>query len=85
MAQRPREVEWLVCVAFLPVLVTLTAIVVSTAMGWHKHRHIGAVSAIRSGADDYFQGLERLGIAKLPADERPPASQRRLITPMIAH
>jgi hypothetical protein len=66
MAQRPRGDEWLVCVAFLPVLVTLTAIVVSTAIGWHKHRHIGAVSAIHSDADDYFQGLERLGTAKLP-------------------
>jgi len=32
---------------------------------------VATMTAVRSGADDYVQGLARLGIAKLPGHEVP--------------
>ena len=60
--------DWVIYTAFLPALLTLTGITVTVAIAWHNHSlwQVATTTAVRSGADDYVQGLARLGIAKLP-------------------
>jgi len=65
--------DWLIYAAFLPALLTLTGITVTAAIAWHNHSlwQVATTTAVRSGSDDYVQGLARLGIAKLPGHEVP--------------
>jgi hypothetical protein len=72
--------DWLVYAALLPTLLTLASIILTAATGFgaitagHDVWNTAAVSAIRGDADDYVQGLAKLGITKLPAVEKvPPA------------
>jgi hypothetical protein len=60
--------DWLVYAAFLPAVLALTSVVVTAAIAWHNQSlwKLATTTAIRSGADDYVEGLARLGIAKLP-------------------
>ena len=62
--------DWPVYAAFLPALLTLAGIVVTAAIttSWpdRTFAHAVAVTATRGDADDYVQGLIKLGIAKLP-------------------
>ena len=76
--------EWLVYAAFLPVLLTLTGIGVTTVIASHNQAlwHVAGAGAIPGGDDDYVQGLARLGIAKLPGYELPSAVE--LSTPLVA-
>jgi hypothetical protein len=82
---KTRYDDWLVYAALLPALLTLWAIGVTAAMAWHNQAiwHAAAtVSVIRGDADDYVQGLAKLGIAKLPGYEPPPAGE--FINPVVA-
>jgi hypothetical protein len=60
--------DWLIYAAFLPALLAVTCIAVTAAVAWHNHAlwQVGATPASYAGADDYVQGLARLGIAQLP-------------------
>jgi hypothetical protein len=81
---KTRYDDWLVYAALLPALLTLSAIGVTAAMAWHNQAiwHAATVSALRADADDYVQGLAKLGIAKLPGSERPPAGE--FLSPVVA-
>jgi hypothetical protein len=75
MTQFPSQTRnWIVYAAFLPALITLAAIGVTAAMAGHNQPlwHAGTLTVIRADADDYVQGLAKLGIAKLPGYEPPP-------------
>jgi len=69
MTREQRFDDWVIYAAFLPALLTLTGITVTAAIAWHNHSlwQVATTTAVRSGADDYVQGLARLGIAKLPS------------------
>ena len=68
--------DWLIYAAFLPAVLTLVGIGVTTAIAWRSHAlwNAATLSAIQGDADDYIQGLARRGIVKLPGYEPPPAA-----------
>jgi len=71
MTREQKFDDWLIYAAFLPVLLALTSIAVTAAVAWHNHAlwQVGATPASYAGADDYVQGLARLGIARVPRQE----------------
>jgi hypothetical protein len=81
---RTRDGDWLIYAAFLPALLTLSAIGVTAVASrdqalWNSPTRI----EVRIDADDYVQGLARLGIAKLPAYR--PASPVEEISAVVAN
>src|SRR5436305_11872144 len=73
MTGSPQKNDWLAYAALLPVLLTLTGIGVTVAVACHNQAlwHVATVNVIGGTADDYVQGLARLGIAKLPGYDLP--------------
>jgi hypothetical protein len=69
--------DWIVRAALLPAVLTLAGIGVTTAIAWHNQtlRDPATPSAIHadSDADDYVQGLAKLGIVQMPGYHPPPA------------
>jgi hypothetical protein len=65
--------DWLPYVALLPALLTLLAFGATAAFAWHVQAVVHTATA--SATDDYVQGLAKLGIAKLPGYEPPPADR----------
>jgi hypothetical protein len=66
--------DWPVYVAFLPsVVIGIAAAMDFTTSSYPERRSPSATSAksITAEADDYVQGLARLGVAKTPAHGRP--------------
>jgi hypothetical protein len=65
--------DWPVYVALLPAVLASAAIGITaalalgTANSWHQSRPDAAGVKPTSAAQDYVEGLARLGIAKLPA------------------
>jgi hypothetical protein len=79
--------EWLAYAALLPVLLTLAGIGVTVAIAYHNPAlwHVATVSVIGGSADDYVQGLARLGIVKLPGYDLPSVDDpEELSTPLVA-
>jgi hypothetical protein len=77
--------EWLAYAALLPVLLTLTGIgVTAVATAYHNKAlwHVATVNVISDTADDYVQGLARLGIVKLPGYDLPLVNE--ISTPVVA-
>ncbi len=68
---------WIVRAALLPALLTLAGIGVTTAIAWQNQTlwDPATLSAIHtdSDADDYVQGLAKLGIVQMPGYHPPPA------------
>jgi len=61
--------KWLICTALLPVLLLLMGIGIAVPLA-HRGQcagQIAASSTSHGGADDYVEGLARLGIARLPS------------------
>jgi len=58
----------LICTALLPVLLLLTGIGIAVPLA-HRSQCVGqaAPSTSHGRADDYVEGLARLGIARLPS------------------
>jgi hypothetical protein len=86
MTQLPscaRYDDWLVYAAFLPGLLTVSAIGV-TAVAWHSQAlwHAATLSVVRVDTDDYVEGLARLGIVKLPGYEPLPSVEN--VSPIVA-
>jgi len=73
--------DWPVYIAFLPAIITSAAIAVTaaialgTASSWHQSPPQAGDLKATPAADDYVEGLARLGIATLPSYE-PPAVMR---------
>jgi hypothetical protein len=61
--------EWLICAAFLAALLVLTSIGLTASIAWHNQSfwQVATSTPSYSRADDYVEGLARLGIAKLPS------------------
>ena len=76
--------DWVVWIALLPGVLTLSALGISLAMAWHNHAgwHAVIVSTIPEDGNGYVQGLAKLGIANLPGHQPPPAGEP--MHPMIA-
>ena len=55
--------DWVVWIALLPGVLTLSALGISLAMAWHNHAawHAVRVSTIPEHDDGYVQGLVKLG------------------------
>jgi hypothetical protein len=70
--------DLIVRAALLPALLTLAGVGISTAIAWHNQtfRDPATLSAIHtdSDADDYVQGLAKLGIIQIPGYHPQPAS-----------
>ena len=76
--------NWIVWIAFLPALFTLSAIGITAAMAWHNQvlwRGV-TLSAIPDYPDDYVHELAKLGIANLPGYQ--PPSARESNDPIVA-
>jgi hypothetical protein len=65
--------DWPLYVAVLPALLTLVAFGATAAFAWHVETVVNTATA--TATDDYVQGLAKLGIAKLPGYEPPPADK----------
>jgi hypothetical protein len=65
--------------AFLPALLASIGLGLAAVGPLHGQRawHFGPVTAIAVRADDYVQGLARLGIVQLPGYEVPPTKEMR--------
>jgi hypothetical protein len=63
--------ELLLYCAFLPALLTLIGLGFTAAVQWHDQTvwHFAPTSVTTVGADDYVEGLARLGIIRLPGYE----------------
>jgi hypothetical protein len=69
--------DWIVRAALLPALLTLAGVGITTAIAWRNQtfKDPATLSAIHtdSDADDYVQGLAKLGIVQMPSYHPQPA------------
>jgi hypothetical protein len=83
MTQRaqPRYDDWVVWIALLPALLTLSALGITAAMAWQNQAvwHAVTVSAIPDDGDGYVRGLAKLGITNLPGLQHPGESMKPVV------